>query len=68
VAGLARGEGARDRFEQEELAFHERVRAGYQQLAARGGDRWLTVDATQPPEAVTDAIWARLEALLPVDA
>jgi dTMP kinase len=67
-AGLARGEGARDRFEQEELAFHERVRAGYRQLAARASDRWLVVDATQPPEAVTAAIWARLETLLPVDA
>jgi dTMP kinase len=67
-AGLARSEGARDRFEQEELAFHERVRAGYRQLAARDPDRWLIVDATQPPEAVTDTIWARLEALLPVDA
>jgi dTMP kinase len=63
-AGLARSGGARDRFEQEELAFHERVRAGYQQLAARDSDRWLIVDAAQPPEAVTDAIWPRVEALL----
>ena len=65
--GLARtgAAGRADRFGREERAFHERVREGYRALAGRDPERWLVVDATQPPEAVTDAIWRRVEALLP---
>ncbi|MEX1255902.1 MAG: dTMP kinase [Dehalococcoidia bacterium] len=64
--GLARtgAEGRADRFGREERAFHERVRQGYQTLANREPDRWLVIDALQPPDAVTDAIWARVEPLL----
>jgi dTMP kinase len=66
LEGLARTreQGAIDRFSQEDLAFHERVRSGYQTLAARDPERWHVVDATQPPEAVTGAIWRRLGALI----
>jgi dTMP kinase len=53
-----------DRFEREEPAFHERLRQGYHSLATREPERWLVVDATQPPRVVTDAIWRRVEALL----
>ena len=65
--GLARtgAAGQADRFGREELAFHERVRQGYLSLAEREPERWLVVDATQPPDAVTEAIWRRLEPLLP---
>jgi dTMP kinase len=64
--GLARAApgGLHDRFEQEDLAFHERVRAGYLELAAREPGRWLVVDAALPFEVVTERIWARLAALL----
>ena len=64
--GLARtrAAGHRDRFDVQELEFHERVRAGYHALAEREPDRWLVVDATQPVGAVTDAVWPRVEALL----
>jgi dTMP kinase len=54
----------RDRFESEALGFHERVRTGYLSLAKREPERWLVVDADQPPDAVTEAIWARLAPLL----
>ncbi len=60
----ARAAGAADRFEREEAAFHERVRAGYQTLAEREPHRWLVVDASLPPDAVTESIWRRVEPLL----
>lgn len=64
--GLARtgAAGKADRFGQEDLAFHERVRQGYRSLASGEPERWLVVDATQPPDAVTEEIWQRVERLL----
>jgi dTMP kinase len=66
AAGLSRTPAAAksDRFEREDLAFHERLREGYQSLAAREPERWLVVDASRSPDVVTDTIWRRLEALL----
>ena len=63
--GLARtgAQGTADRFGREERAFHERVRAGYRELAAREPARWLAVDASLPVAAVTEAIGTRVEAL-----
>jgi len=48
-----------DRFEQEELAFHRRVREGYRHMAADGG-RWVIVDASQSVAAVERRIWRRV--------
>jgi dTMP kinase len=64
--GLARtgAAGQADRFGREDQAFHQRVREGYQSLAAREPDRWLVVDASQPPEAATETIWRRVEQML----
>ena len=64
VAEGLRRSGGSDRFESEDAAFHERVRAGYLALAEYDADRWLVVDATQSPEQVTAAILKRVEALL----
>jgi len=50
-----------DRFGREDVAFHERVRAGYRALAANDPGRWLVIDASQPREAITDIVWQRLE-------
>ena len=64
-AGLARKRGKRqDRFEQEELAFHQRVREGYLKLAASDPRRWLVIDATQPKEKIAQTIWQRVSQLL----
>jgi len=46
----AGGAGA-DRLEREDAAFHERVRAGYLTLA-RAEPRIVTIDGSQPPDAV----------------
>jgi dTMP kinase len=51
TAGLAR-QTDRNRMEEESLAFHERVRAGYLAEAAREPERIVIVDAAQPVEAV----------------
>jgi len=34
------------------LEFHQRVRQGYHLMAAAEPDRWVTIDAGQPPEQV----------------
>lgn len=44
--------GELDRFEREELAFFERVRASYHQLASNSSGRYRIIDASQPLEAV----------------
>ena len=63
--GLVRKKGKRqDRFEQEELAFHQRVRDGYLKLAANDPERWLVIDATQPKETIAAIIWQRVSQML----
>jgi dTMP kinase len=59
--GLARRRAAAatiTRLDQEELAFHRRVRAWYHAAAQRDPQRWRVVDATLPPEVVADVVWA----------
>ncbi|MCB1733365.1 MAG: dTMP kinase, partial [Halieaceae bacterium] len=46
------GRGEPDRFEREELAFFERVRASYRQLANNSSGRYRIIDASRPLEAV----------------
>jgi dTMP kinase len=62
--GLARSTGGPDRIQREALDFHERVRQGYLALAGREPKRWLVIDALQSANAVTGAIWQRLEPLI----
>ena len=63
--GLARKRVKRqDRFEQEDIAFHQRVREGYLKLAANDPQRWLVVDATQSKEEIEEIIWQRVSQLL----
>lgn len=65
--GLARA-GARsapDRFEREQQAFFERVRASYLARAAREPGRFRVIDAGQPLPAVQAALRVALADLLP---
>ncbi|HUM69584.1 MAG TPA: dTMP kinase [Chloroflexota bacterium] len=53
--GLARrtnGGVEMNRLDLETVAFHQRVRQGYYQLAAQEPSRWVIIDADRPPEAV----------------
>jgi dTMP kinase len=52
------GETREDRFEREKLDFHERVRAGFLDIARAEAARFRIVDATRPAEAVAQEIRA----------
>jgi dTMP kinase len=54
--------GSADRFEREQHAFFERVRATYLEQAKREPARFAVIDATAAREAVTRAILAAIEA------
>ena len=63
--GLARQRAKKqDRFEQEETAFHRRVREGYLKIASNDSQRWLVIDATQSKERIAEIIWRRVSQLL----
>lgn len=57
-----------ERFELESLAFHQRVRDGYLQLAAEEPDRFVIVDATGQPDQVARVISGALLPRLAVPA
>ena len=56
-------EGAR--FEDEPLEFHDRVRQGYLDLAAKQPDRFCVIDATLPELRVSELIWNEVRARFP---
>ncbi len=60
--GLARMRlrGAQDRLEAEQVEFHERVRAGYEELVAAEPERWLRVDGRGSADAVCESLWRAL--------
>jgi dTMP kinase len=65
--GLARrhSHGELNRLDREDVAFHERVIAGYRQLIAAEPERWRVVDANRPAEAVQAelrALWEEITA------
>ena len=65
-AGLARKRDKKqDRFEREHIAFHQRVREGYLELAAGEPERWLVVDGTRSKREVAGIIWEKVSKLLP---
>ena len=53
-----------DRFEREDIAFHQRVRDGYLKLAADDPQRWLMVAASQSKAKIREIIWQRVSRLL----
>jgi dTMP kinase len=63
-AGLARAgrRGPHDRLEAEVREFHERVRAGYLEMARAEPGRWVSVDAEGEPDDVARRVAAAAEA------
>ena len=53
-----------DRFEQEDIAFHQRVREGYRELTANEPKRWVVIDAAQPRQKIRELIWQKVGQLL----
>ncbi len=63
-AGLARKKPSQDRFEGETMAFHQRVRQGYLQMAAAQPQRWLKVDGRLPRTEIEQIVWGKVPQLL----
>ncbi|MFH0878225.1 MAG: dTMP kinase [Lentisphaerota bacterium] len=53
-----------DRIEREERAFHEKVRAGYLELARRWPKRFVKVDAIRGVDAVEQDVWRIVQGVL----
>jgi dTMP kinase len=62
--GLGRKQFKKDRFEREEIAFHQRVREGYLKMAAQEPERWFVVDASKPKAEIEKIVWERVKQLL----
>lgn len=56
-AAARRGLGAPDRFEAEDLEFHEDLRAAYRQIAAEEPQRCVLIDASADPDTVAARVW-----------
>jgi dTMP kinase len=77
-SGLQRKRGARDRIDHpdaaakpewnrldaRDLAYHQRVAAGFAELMRRDPERWRHLSAEQPVDALADAIFREVEPLL----
>lgn len=69
--GLGRAiarDGAATRFESKGLAFHERLREGFQAIAASEPDRCALIDASSSVEAVARAVAQAVSSRLGVEA
>lgn len=53
-----------NRLDRKEIAFHQRVRQGYLEMAAVEPQRWLMLDAARPVAEVQEAIRVRVEEML----
>lgn len=59
-AAHRRGAGAPDRFEGENLRYHELLREAYRQIAAEDPQRCVVIDTTADPDVVAARIWTEL--------
>lgn len=64
--GLARATGRRgqkeaDRFESEDVEFHENLRRAYLAEAARESNRIIVIDGRPPRDVVAERIWAAVQ-------
>jgi dTMP kinase len=59
-AAARRGTGAPDRFEAEDVKFHQQLRDGYRQIAADEPQRCVLIDATADPSTVAANVWAAI--------
>lgn len=72
--GLARAARRRglisepDRFEGQDLGFHEGLREAFLDIAAREPDRCRVIDSGAPKDEVAEAIWRLVEARFPAAA
>ncbi len=62
-----KGDEAEDRYERMDVAFHERLRAGFLAIAADEPDRCAVIDASGDPDEVAGRIWAAVSGKLADD-
>jgi dTMP kinase len=55
----------RDRFEMEDMEFHQRVRRGFLTMAKAEPERWCVIDGTLEKEEIAGIIWEKVRTLLP---
>ncbi|HEY3795096.1 MAG TPA: dTMP kinase [Bradyrhizobium sp.] len=68
-AAARRGTGAPDRFEAEDIKFHQDLREAYRQIAAAEPERCVLIDTTPDPATVAANVWTALrDRLLTVPA
>lgn len=68
-AAARRGSGTPDRFEGENLRFHQDLRDAYRKIAADNPDRCVLIDANSDPDTVAGRVWTALrDRLLPTPA
>jgi len=68
-AATRRGSGTPDRFEAEQLGFHQGLREAYRKIAADDPARCVLIDANSDPDTVAGRIWTVLrDRLLPTPA
>jgi dTMP kinase len=59
-AAARRGSGAPDRFEAEDVKFHQELRDAYRQIAAAEPQRCVLIDANADAGTVAASVWAAL--------
>jgi dTMP kinase len=62
--GLARSGGEPDRIESEDAAFHAKVADAYLKIAEEHPERFVVIDAAQPPERVQEEVQAAIRKVL----
>ena len=68
-AAARRGSGTPDRFEGEQLSFHQGLREAYRKIAADEPARCVLIDANSDPDTVSGRVWSALrDRLLPTQA
>jgi dTMP kinase len=59
-AAARRGSGAPDRFEAEDLRFHQDLREAFRQIAADEPQRCILIDANADANTVAASVWVAL--------
>ena len=59
-AAARRGAAAADRFESEDINFHQQLRDAYREIAKNEPERCVLIDATEEHEKVAARIWSAL--------
>jgi dTMP kinase len=59
-AAARRGSAAADRFEAEDIKFHQELREAYRQIAVTEPQRCVLIDAAAEPDVVAANVWSAL--------